>query len=91
MSVDNLHISDGGTIFEKIKTKIYQYISQFQNKDYLLALLLGNTSYMDLTAIRENGISHLFAISGMHISLFATVLQKIFRKFGKKGDIFRYK
>ena len=88
MSVDSLNISDGGTIFEKIKTKIYQYISQFQNKDYLLALLLGNTSYMDLTAIQENGISHLFAISGMHISLFAAVLQKIFRKFGKKGDIF---
>ena len=88
MSVDRLSISDGGTIFEKIKTKIYQYISQFPNKDYLLALLLGNTSYMDLTAIQENGISHLFAISGMHISLFAVVLQKIFRKFGKKGDIF---
>lgn len=88
MSIDHLNIFDGGTIFEKIKTKIYQYISQFQNKDYLLALLLGNTSYMDLTAIQENGISHLFAISGMHISLFAAVLQKIFRKFGKKGDIF---
>lgn len=87
MNAEKIKISDGGNIFEQIKTKVYKYISHFQNKDYLLALLLGNTTYLDVTAIQNNGISHLFAISGMHISLFATLLRKIVRKFGKKGDI----
>ena len=87
-SATSLEIYEGGNIFEKTKTIVYQYIMNFKNREYLLALLLGNTSLLDLTPIQNNGISHLFAISGMHISLFATVLHKLLKRFGNKGEAF---
>ena len=63
-------------IKEKIKNRV--------GKDpYLNALLLGDKSYITNEVKRsyqENGISHLFAISGMHISLLAGILEKILKR-----------
>ena len=85
-TAQEITFSGEGNIFQRMKTKIYHYISKYPHADYLLALLLGDTSGLELDSIRENGISHLFAVSGMHISLFAMALRFLLRRFGAKKD-----
>ena len=61
-----------------IKSIISNRIDKIENStSYLRIFILGDTSSLDestLASYRENGISHLFSISGMHISLFAAIL-----------------
>ncbi len=87
MNVTKINISSTNNVWQNVKTNIYRYLLRFENSDFLLAFLLGNTSNLELEQIRDNGISHLFAVSGMHISLFALVLRKMLRKFGSKKDL----
>ena len=65
----------------------------YVNKNpYLFTFLLGDKSYINqdvLNSYQENGISHLFAISGMHITLLANLLEKILKKRLPEED--RYK
>ena len=59
-------------------------IITFMNcEKYLFVFLLGDKSYIDSNVIKsyqENGISHLFAISGMHITLIAGCITKLLRR-----------
>ena len=53
------------------------------NKNYLYTFILGNDDFIDddvIESYRVNGISHLFSLSGMHISIFTMVILKIFDK-----------
>ena len=62
------------------KEKLYQH---FRNNPYLLTFLLGDKTYINNDVKRsyqENGISHLFAISGMHITLLSTLLEKFLKR-----------
>lgn len=88
MTASKITFLEKGNLVEQIKTYFYRYISSRVHSEYLLALILGNSDNMEVEVIRDNGISHLFAVSGMHISLFITFLNKIFARFGKKKDIF---
>ena len=48
-----------------------------KSSPYLQTFILGDKSYMDdniINTYRDNGISHLFSISGMHISLISGIL-----------------
>ena len=52
-------------------------------KEYIQIFLLGDNSLLEeniIESFRSNGISHLFSISGMHISLFASLLLFIFKR-----------
>lgn len=63
-----------------IKQKIIEYLN---NHPYLNAFILGNKSYIKTDVIKsyqENAISHLFAISGMHISLLSSIILKILKR-----------
>lgn len=74
-------------IHYKIKNRIIKKINSSKNKAYYYTFLLGNTSFIDKKvkdSYLKNGISHLFAISGMHISLFSILLLKIIKKMFKK-------
>ncbi len=54
---------------------------------YLQTFILGNDQYLSKsikTSFRNNGISHLFAISGMHVSLISFVLLFLLQKAGLK-------
>ena len=70
---------------------IYYYIKSiitksFNNNAYLYTFILGDKSYVDKKVIRsyqENGISHLFAISGMHISLLVLIINKLLKKINE--------
>ena len=63
-----------------IKNKVLDYINSFHNSSYIKMLLLGDTNGVDIKVInsfRENGISHLFAISGTQVTVLAEVILKL--------------
>ena len=65
--------------------------NRLNNNPYLYTFLLGDKSYLSTNVLRSyqtNGISHLFAISGMHISLLSGILLKILKKIQEET---RYK
>ena len=81
-------IKDNNKLKYKLKNIIIKKIDNNENKTYLYTFLLGNNNYIDknvLESYRINGISHLFAISGMHISLISLIILKIFNKFKFKN------
>ena len=56
----------------------------FHKNPYLYTFILGDKSLIKKEVIRSyqaNGISHLFAISGMHITLLSSILKRILRNF----------
>ena len=76
-------ISKNNNIYYFIKQGIINY---FNNNRYLYTFILGDKSYLSKDVIRsyqENGISHLFAISGMHISLLVLIINKLLSKFNE--------
>ena len=73
-------ISTSKNIYYKIKQLLLKHTSQ---NPYLKAFILGDKSDVTkevTTSYQENGISHLFAISGMHITLLSSIFLKIFKK-----------
>ena len=71
------YIDSNKNIIYKIKNKIYKYFSNFKNGKYLKLILLGDKTEVSkniINSFRNNGISHLFAISGMHVSFIATYI-----------------
>ena len=79
-------------IFYKIKNLAFNHANKFKSKEYIYAFVLGSTSYIDndvLSTYRENGISHLFALSGLHVSIFSAFLIFILKKL-KVPELTRY-
>ena len=73
-------IKNNRNILYKLKDIIKQHLG---NSPYLNTFLIGDKSYLSKNVIRsyqENGISHLFAISGMHISILAGILEKLLKR-----------
>ena len=73
-------------IYYTIKQKIRNRLNQ---NPYLYTYLLGDKSLLSQEVKRsyqENGISHLFAISGMHISLLVNILKKLLKKSSEKSQ-----
>ena len=70
-----------------IKNKIIEHIEKYKTSNYLKTFVLGDNSDIDnniKNSYQINGISHLFAISGMHLSLFANILLLILKKLNEK-------
>ena len=76
---------------KSIKITNYNYLYIFKNlfrnrlhnNPYLYTFLLGDKSLISsdtLYSYQENGISHLFAISGMHISLLSGIILKVLKR-----------
>ena len=76
-------IKENNNVFYYIKNSIIKKIDKYKCKDYLYAFILGDTSYIN-SDIKEKylslGISHLFAISGMHVSLLISIVSYILNK-----------
>ena len=76
-------LKDNENIFYSIKNYIMKKINSSINKNYLYTFILGNDDFIAddvIESYRVNGISHLFSLSGMHISIFTMVILKIFNK-----------
>lgn len=90
MSADNIVIvEENKNIFYKIKNYLIKRISNIKSYEYLDTFILGNSSGISdnvLESYRINGISHLFSVSGMHITLLSTIILFILNKI-KKSNI----
>lgn len=72
-----------------IKNIVLDRINSFKyTKNYMFLFLIGENNLEETlnNRYKKLGIIHLFAISGMHISFFKKILEKIFNK-SKKKDI----
>lgn len=73
--------------YYQIQEQFIRHIDKYQSKEYLYAFILGDSSKID-EITREQfqtlGISHLFAISGMHVSLLSLFLSKLLSKVCSK-------
>ncbi len=68
-------------IFYKLKNKI---ANKLNGNVYLNAFILGDNSYIDdkvKKSYQLNGISHLFSVSGMHVSFIVLILTILLKKF----------
>lgn len=89
MKLDRLWILNRGNIFYKVKRNIIKRINKIDNP-YLNTFILGDNSKLDdniLNSYQVNGVSHLFAVSGMHIGLIVLVLEFILHKFKIKNKL----
>ena len=78
-NIDKITTISSNNILYKIKNMIFQRIIKLKNKDYYLTFILGNKSLLDnenYNNFLDNGISHLLAISGMHISILLLLFKK---------------
>jgi len=76
-------LSKNKNIYYFFKQKL---INSFNNNPYLYTFILGDKSYLKKDVVRsyqDNGISHLFAISGMHISLLVSIINKLIKRFNE--------
>ena len=74
----------------KIKNIIISKIDSIPNNGYIKSLILGDNNSVDkdsLNSYRQNGVSHLFAISGMHVIFIIKILEAIMSKIIKKEEI----
>lgn len=86
-------IKSNANILYKIKNGMIQRMQKSINEKYLRTFLLGDKSLLEeniVESYQRNGISHLFAISGMHISLFVSILSWLFQKFKHKHVILSF-
>lgn len=76
-------------IIYKLKNNINNYFSTYKNGKYLKLILLGDKSEMDseiIESFRNNGYSHLFAISGMHVSFITSFILLLLKKIKVKEE-----
>ena len=69
--------------FYKIKNLIINKINNKQRSEYYKLFILGSKNELDeniYKTYKENGIAHLLAISGMHVSLLILIIKKILIK-----------
>jgi len=88
-NIDSINkIKNNDKVRYTIKNAIIKRIDNNINKEYLYTFILGNSKYIDskvMESYRNNGISHLFSVSGMHVSLISMIILKVFDKFKFKN------
>lgn len=85
MKVESINkIKNNKNIFFLLKQKLIDRINSFtKTNNYLENLVMGSNSQIEkevLESYRTIGVSHLFAISGMHISFLSLILLNILKK-----------
>lgn len=79
-------------ILYKIKNYAYLRASKIKYNKYIYAYILGTTDNLEeniIDSYRTNGISHLFALSGLHVGIFSFILMKILSKL-KIKKVYNY-
>lgn len=93
LKIDSIKIlNENSNPFIKLKNRVIKHVNNYKDSTYLYAFILGKTELISdevLTSYRENGISHLFALSGLHVSIFSSILLFILKKLRFK-EILNY-
>ena len=79
-------IKSNTNILYKLKDMFYKRIYKINNNEFIYALVLGDSTHINGESFRNNGVSHLFALSGLHVSLISFVLLKILSLIFKEKD-----
>ena len=91
LSVDSYEIiKNNKNILYKIKDKLYKKIINLDNSDYYLAFILGDKTLLSseiYNSFQSNGISHLLALSGMHINILLLIINMFLKKFKENKKI----
>ena len=86
MNSHSITIINYGNKFYEIKRCIINRINKINNP-YLYTFILGDNSRLShrvVNSYRNNGISHLFAISGMHVGLIVLLFEFLLKKLQVK-------
>ena len=85
VSVDNINIINNHIPFiYRIRNMIIERIKSYKSSEYLLMFILGDKSLIDGDTYGKYsnlGVTHVFAISGLHISLLSSILLLLLKKF----------
>ncbi|MBR6072979.1 MAG: DNA internalization-related competence protein ComEC/Rec2 [Bacilli bacterium] len=88
MNVDNIEvINNKSNLLYRIKNMIINHINSYKSKGYISMFIIGDKSLLDdgiYNQYQRLGISHIFAISGMHISILSMILFKLLYKLKDK-------
>jgi len=79
-------VQKNNNLFYKIKNYLINKINKTKRSDYIKLFILGDNSYINdkiKNSYSANGISHLFSISGMHITLLSSIILFILNKIKK--------
>lgn len=87
-TLDKIKVTSNSNLFYKFKNLILKRLDSINNS-YLYTLILADNRIDDIVyqTYQINGISHLFAVSGSHITLISLVLLFILNKFIKRRKI----
>lgn len=83
-------ISKNKNILYDIKNKVIKHVEKYRTSSYLKAFILADTSLIEddvIKSYRNIGISHLFAVSGMHIGVFLLILNLLLKEMKYKNII----
>lgn len=85
--ISEYKIIDSNNLIYKLKDNLFKKIYNSENSDYYLAFILGDKALLSsdiYNAYQKNGISHLLAISGMHINMLVLLISKIIKSEKKE-------
>jgi len=83
-------ISKNKNVLYMLKNNMIKHIEKYKTKNYLKAFVMGDTSGFEKDikeSYRNIGISHLLAVSGMHVGVFLVILNFLLKKFKYKDII----
>lgn len=84
MLVDNINIvSNNKSVFYFLKNKLIERIDEIDQMGYMRTFIIGDKTILNneiTESYQKNGISHLFSISGMHVSLIVSMLMFFLNK-----------
>lgn len=79
-------INKNNNVLYKIKNYLINRIDKIKRSDYLKLFILGDNGSVNdevKASYSTNGISHLFSVSGMHITLLSSIILSILNKIKK--------
>lgn len=82
-------VGNNSNFYYQFKHWLSKRIESIDDTGYIKAFVLGSKDEIDeevFKTYQNNGITHLFAISGMHISLFSSILLFLLKKIHLKDN-----